>query len=60
MVGGHDGDGDQRGDASHLGECPGCGATVPRANLVIEYRTPGDWPRVLAECPDCHMAVQPT
>jgi len=42
-----------------LGKCPACDVTIPAANLVIAYDTAGDWPRMLAECPDCADAVNP-
>ena len=45
--------------SSILGQCPGCDASIPRAGLLIEYRTAEGWPRMFAECPACAAVVHP-
>lgn len=42
-----------------LGQCPRCEGTIPVENLLAEYHHPGEWPRLLAECPDCDAVVAP-
>ncbi|WP_435348256.1 hypothetical protein [Haloarchaeobius sp. HRN-SO-5] len=42
-----------------LGTCSECAASIPQANLVVKYVTPTDWPRILAECPECDAVVHP-
>lgn len=49
----------RRADPSVLGNCPECGAAVPRPWLLIEYeRSDGESGRY-AECPDCGEVVRP-
>jgi hypothetical protein len=42
-----------------LGMCPVCDVPIPAANLVVAYDRAGDWPRMIATCPDCADAVNP-
>ncbi len=44
----------------NLGQCPRCETTVSAGRLVIDYRHPEEWPRMLAECPNCSEIVAPT
>ena len=40
------------------GVCPHCGASIPDAQVLIEYET-DDATAVYAECPDCTAVVHP-
>lgn len=42
-----------------LGTCPECGRQIPAGNLLIKYESPGGWPRMFAECPNCAIPVHP-
>lgn len=42
-----------------LGLCPRCEGAIPVESLLAEYHHPGEWPRLLAECPDCDAVVAP-
>lgn len=49
-----------RGDGQPaLGRCGSCGATIPRQRLAVRYEMAGEWPRLLAGCPDCGDVVHP-
>jgi DNA-directed RNA polymerase subunit M/transcription elongation factor TFIIS len=49
---------DRREEA--LGTCPNCGATLPRANHIIEYETADRGMRTFAECRACDDVVHPS
>lgn len=53
-------EGPQRGRTPRLGDCPLCDTTIPLEDLVAEYRHPDEWPKLLAECPECTEIVAPT
>lgn len=42
-----------------LGRCPTCEAVIPHDRLLASYEAPGEWPRLLAECPACTVVVAP-
>jgi len=46
-------------DASTLGSCPRCGASVASADVLIRYETADGGTAVWAECPDCREVVDP-
>jgi endogenous inhibitor of DNA gyrase (YacG/DUF329 family) len=41
-----------------LGDCPGCGASIPGSRLLARYER-GGWPTYAAECPSCGDVVHP-
>lgn len=53
-------DGPQRRRSPRLGDCPLCETTIPPEALMAEYHHPDEWPKLLAECPNCAHVVAPT
>lgn len=42
-----------------LGHCPSCSTEILATRLLIRYETQEGWPRMYADCPECHDVVRP-